>query len=45
MITPNHLHGIIVITKPGVQRMDRPNGKNKFMSKISPKSGTLSTII
>jgi REP element-mobilizing transposase RayT len=56
IIMPNHIHGIIEITgkKNAVEPVEalhatpqRPNqpDKNEFMSFVSPKSGTLSTII
>lgn len=57
VVMPNHLHGIIIINarlddemKPvdtlqcNVSTIDS-NEKNKFMSKISPKPGSLSTIL
>jgi putative transposase len=53
VIMPNHLHGIIVIDKPvaetlhatSLQPSESPSIKNKIMADISPKPGSLSTII
>ena len=49
---PNHTHGIIIIDKPSddMGRNDRvkildSTKKNQQMAKISPKSGSISTII
>lgn len=51
VVMPNHLHGIIIINaglvdtlQCNVSTIDL-NEKNKFMSKISPKPGSLSTIL
>ena len=53
-IMPNHVHGILIIDKKNVVddvvetlqcNVSTENAKNEFMSKISPKSGTVSTII
>ena len=53
VIMPNHVHGIVIIDKSDDAAVETlqcnvstaSNKKIKFMSKISPKSGTLSTII
>lgn len=44
---PNHVHGIIEILNNNVETLRRnvSTGKNKFMSKISPKSNSLSSIV
>lgn len=47
---PNHIHGILVIDHPpgndtGDGNNDLGNGKNEFMASISPKPGSISTII
>ena len=49
-VMPNHLHGIIVITGSGGRILDADAddanpSKNEFMSEISPKSGSLSTVL
>ena len=53
-IMPNHVLGILIIDKKNVVdevetlqcNVSTENGiKNEFMSKISPKSGTISTIV
>ncbi|WP_414621403.1 transposase [Calothrix sp. CCY 0018] len=51
VIMPNHLHGIVVIDKPSdIARARHKQIKaditeSEFMSQISPKAGSLSTII
>jgi len=49
VIMPDHIHGIIGIVGDckdvALQRLYLPNGKNQFMSSISPKSGSLSVVI
>ena len=52
IIMPNHVHGIVVIDKPGdVETLHAtslhttPTPKNQKMASISPKQGSLSTII
>ena len=53
VIMPNHVHGIIVIDKPiaetlhatSLQSTESRSIKNKIMADISPKPGSLSTII
>ncbi|MGB6298045.1 MAG: transposase, partial [Rivularia sp. (in: cyanobacteria)] len=48
VVMPNHVHGIVVIDKPtNIAISPRKNEitQTEFMSQISPKSGSLSTII
>jgi putative transposase len=56
VVMPNHIHGIIIISKHTVETLqcnvstgdaDTPDksDKNEKMANISPKSGTISTII
>ncbi len=55
VVMPNHLHSIITINKPDVETLhcnvstsdwnDTGKMTNKFMAYISPKSGSLSTIL
>ena len=51
IIMPNHVHGIIIIDNPENPRRNVPTGVDnecdlsQTMSKLSPKSGTLSVII
>ena len=54
VIMPNHIHGILVIDKPDLDNCTNgsrgvacnvPTGKNQYMSAISPKPGSVSTII
>jgi putative transposase len=51
IVMPDHIHGIIIIVKPvetlhrnvSTRQINQP--RNQFMSKISPKPNSLSTII
>jgi REP element-mobilizing transposase RayT len=51
VVMPNHVHGIVVIDKPTDIAVLRHKNRevditqNEFMSQISPKAGSLSTII
>ena len=48
VVMPNHVHGIIVIDKPCRDvpwNVSTNNDVNRTMSKLSPKSGSLSVII
>lgn len=51
VVMPNHIHGILILNKIDVPNDVRvmieeiPTEKNKQMSNISPKSGSVSTII
>ena len=51
VVMPNHVHGIVVIDKPGDIAISRQKNTeteikhSEFMSQISPKAGSLSTII
>lgn len=48
VVMPNHTHGILIITGNDLKRGDRVGDdgqKNDKMSSISPKPGTISTII
>ena len=51
VVMPNHVHGIIIIDKPIDIAISRPKQikaditENEFMSQISPKAGSLGSII
>ncbi|WP_075590040.1 transposase [Labilibacter marinus] len=50
VVMPNHVHGIIVIDGNGGDRFvacneSTTNNKNQYMANISPKTGSLSTIV
>ena len=53
VVMPNHIHGILIINKNNVDVVERlqcnvsagETNKNQHLSKISPKAGTISTII
>jgi len=55
VVMPNHIHGIITINQPrdvacnissgNIISDDIPSGKNEKMAKISPKKGSLSSVI
>ncbi|MGB0929693.1 MAG: transposase [Chitinophagales bacterium] len=54
VVMPNHTHGILIIDKENNDWRDKepmleieydPNNAKEFMSKISPKSGTISRIL
>ena len=47
VVMPNHVHGIVIINKTGVQKLhcNVSTDKNNQMALISPKPGTIPTII
>ncbi|WKN45189.1 transposase [Tunicatimonas pelagia] len=54
VVMPNHVHGIIILDKPGgntdtvvetLYAMSLPPSKNQQMADISPRAGTLSTVV
>lgn len=50
VVMPNHMHGILIINNDTVETLQcnvstDENEKNQFFSNISPKSGSVSTVI
>lgn len=46
VIMPNHMHGILILKNRVITEMPKSNNeKDEFMSAISPKAGSVSTII